>query len=261
MSNPADWLAGVRLVDLTVPLSPEHPCWWPGNIPLGVQRVGWYDNAAAPYFNRLLTLEEHTGTHMDAPAHFIPDPLLGFPRATPAGAVTAERVGLEQLIVPAAVLDATDLIDAGEPGISPRITRARLEAWEAQHGALRRGEGLLIYTGWTDRYYLPLPAGRRHADIPVLEGTVGAWPALEIDALEYVAERGAVLVGCDCPSVGTLDTIVECHYAGLGRGLVFIENLTALGQLPARGALFMFLPLKLVGGSGAPGRAAALVPA
>ena len=54
--------------------------------------------------------------------------------------------------------------------------------------------------------------------------------------------------------------VANVHRIGLGAGIVFVENLTGLHQVPATGAWLVFLPLKLVGGSGAPGRAVALVP-
>jgi kynurenine formamidase len=90
---------------------------------------------------------------------------------------------------------------------------------------------------------------------------VPPWPGLEREALEYVADRGVVLFGTDTPSAGPLDTVAECHVTALSRNLVVVENLTGLAQLPPRGALFCFLPLKIVGGSGAPGRAVAFLPA
>jgi kynurenine formamidase len=56
------------------------------------------------------------------------------------------------------------------------------------------------------------------------------------------------------------DIAIETHYAALGRGMPFVESLTNLGVLLPRGAIFIFLPLKIVGGSGAPERAIALIP-
>ncbi len=251
-------LLGSRIIDLTVPLSPDYPGWWPSSHPLTVARTDWYDNPRAPYFNRLVTLDEHTGTHMDAPAHFIPDPALGLPNATVAGKITTEKVELERLIVLAAVLNCSDLLDSGAPGISPVIERSRLEDFEKRTGKLNRGEGLLLYTGWSDRYYRKFPEGRAYAEMAA-ERTSPGWPVLEAGALEYALDRGVTLVGTDCPSVGAAQSGIENHVAGLGRAAIFIESLINLGQLPARDSLFVFLPLALIGGSGAPGRAIAFV--
>jgi len=53
----------------------------------------------------------------------------------------------------------------------------------------------------------------------------------------------------------------EAHAAGLAHGLVYVESLARLSELPVRGAIFAFLPLAVRGGSGAPGRAIGLVAA
>ncbi|MCE0484693.1 MAG: cyclase family protein [Methylacidiphilales bacterium] len=249
-----------RWVDLSVPLSAEHPAHWPGNIPMSVRQLGWYDNLKEPYFNRLLTMEEHTGTHFDAPPHFIPAPELGFARAAEAGRQTVEQVPIEALIKPACVIDASDLIGHAENGKSPRVTLARVKAWEESNGTLTAQDAVLLRTGWTDRFYRPGTDGKFHGNAPVLEKSVPAWPAPDREALGYLIDKGVKLFGTDCPSAGLLDEIVECHYLALGAGLLFVENLTNLAALPPRGAVFFFLPLKIVGGSGSPGRAIAAVP-
>jgi isatin hydrolase len=212
--------------------------------------LSWYDEPEAPYFNRLLTLEEHTGTHMDAPAHFIPPP-----------APTTERVALDRLVGPAAVIEVGDLAVGGDAGCSPRVEAERVEDWERKHGLLVPEDIVLLRTGWSDRHYRRLPEGDRYAKRPVVDRDVPAWPALSRQALMLIADRGVTVIGADCPSVGALDEIETMHRDGLGRGLVFIENLIGLHRLPPRGALFVFLPLKLHGGSGAPGRAVAFLDA
>jgi kynurenine formamidase len=227
---------------------------------MSVRRLGWYDNTEAPYFNRLLTMEEHTGTHFDAPPHFIPAPDLGFPRAAESGRQTVEQVPVETLIKRACVIDGGDLIGQGDNGVSPRVTLDRVKAWESDNGALTKDDAVLLRTGWTDRFYHSGAAGKAHGDAPVLEKSVPAWPAPDREVLALLVERGVRLFGTDCPSAGLLDDIVECHYLALGAGLLFVENLTNLAMLPARGAVFIFLPLKIVGGSGSPGRAIAGVP-
>ncbi len=249
-----------RWVDLSVPLSPEHPGHWPGNIPLSVRRLGWYDNLKEPYFNRLLTLEEHTGTHFDAPPHFIPAPELGFSKAAASGRQTVEQIPVDALIKPACVIDGGDLIGQAENGKSPRLTLDRVKEWERTNGGLTARDAVLLRTGWTDKFYRTGAEGAAHGDAPVLDKSVPAWPAPDREALAYFIEKGIGLFGTDCPSGGLLDEIVECHYLALGAGLLFVENLTNLAELPPRGAVFFFLPLKLVGGSGSPGRAVAALP-
>jgi isatin hydrolase len=69
---------------------------------------------------------------------------------------------------------------------------------------------------------------------------------------------GACL-GVDTPSVGAAEDARPAHVAGLAHGVVFVEGLANLSELPVRGGLFAFLPLAIRGGSGAPGRAVCLV--
>lgn len=66
-------------------------------------------------------------------------------------------------------------------------------------------------------------------------------------------------VGIDAPSVGSVDDGAAVHQEALSRGMCFIEMLTNLGTLPVRGAFFVFLPLKIEGSSGGPGRAIAFL--
>jgi isatin hydrolase len=240
-------LEGVRVVDLSVPVAPEYPV-WPGNPPVVLETLRSYDEG---HFNRVLSGDEHIGTHWDAPAHFIPDP-------ETQGLWTSEGIALDRLVVPAAVLDACELVGQGEAHISPKVTRERIVRWENDHGALAEGDALLLRTDWTDRYYRAAPEGRAYAE-GVLAGELPPWPGLTVDAMQHIADRGVILFGTDTPSAGPLDTVVECHVAALSRNLVVVENLIGLGQLPTRGALFCFLPLKIVGGSGAPGRAVGFV--
>ncbi|MDP9425621.1 MAG: hypothetical protein M3P37_06180 [Actinomycetota bacterium] len=67
-------------------------------------------------------------------------------------------------------------------------------------------------------------------------------------------------IGIDAPSIGSAHDGVPVHQEGLSRGLRYVEILTNLGELPVRGAFFVFLPLKIGGSSGGPGRAIAFLP-
>src|SRR6266508_4288212 len=128
-----------ELVDLTVVLAEDFPCWWPAHMPYQQKTFNYFaDQLQAPqpvrsragaYHTRWLLIDEHTGTHFDAPTHFIPPPGSGLPEAGEAGEVSADRVPLEQLIGPAAVIDAPEEADAA-PGTSPFIEPGDVRAWE-----------------------------------------------------------------------------------------------------------------------------------
>jgi isatin hydrolase len=242
---------GLRLVDLSVRIAPDLPAVWPGNPDVRLEALHDYDGPER-VFNRLLTADEHVGTHWDAPAHFLPD-------FAGRGLFATDEVPLERLVAPAAVLDATELRDGAEPGRSPRVTAAHVLAHERAHGRLAAGDAVLLRSGWSDDHYRPFPAGRRFAEA-VIAGELAPWPALGEDACALLVERGAGLVGFDAPSAGAFDDVAAAHRILLAANVVLVENLTGLGALPPRGATFVFLPLKLAGGSGAPGRAIGLVP-
>lgn len=85
------------------------------------------------------------------------------------------------------------------------------------------------------------------------------WPALDPEAAILLAERGVSTIGIDAPSMGAAEDGAPVHQEALSRGLLFVEMLTQLESLPVRGALFVFLPLKIAGASGGSGRAVALL--
>jgi kynurenine formamidase len=176
------------------------------------------------------------------------------------GVVTADRVPLMQFLGPAAVIDAQALSGQGAPGESPAITREFIEDWEHRNGRLQPEDVVLFCTGWTDRFYRVFPEGRAFAFDAVIKKNKPGWPAPDAEAMRHVVGRGVKIAGIDGGAMGGLPDDSPPHYVGLGAGMVFVERLINLTVLPARGAYFIFLPLKCEGGSGAPGRAIAFKP-
>lgn len=265
-------LPGHQLVDLSLTLAEDMPCHWSTHQPFQHKTWTWfsttrrpeaaiYNREGAPYTTRWMALDEHTGTHFDAPSHFIPPPGSGLPGAGAAGEITAEKVPLQQLSGPAAVIDVSSLAaGAGEPGVSPLVGPEFLTDWEEKHGRLRPPQVVLLRTGW-DRHYLRGPEGSGYLyDIVVTQRKPG-WPSPGPEFLDLLLERGIRCVGIDAPSMGSAHDGATAHVHALSTGAVFVECLTGLGQLPPTGAWFCFLPLKVEGGTGAPGRAIAFAPA
>jgi kynurenine formamidase len=222
--------------------------------------LNWYKDARGPFFTRLLSIEEHLGTHVDAPAHFIPDAKYELPHTTPYGGVTVEQLELEQMMGPADVIDMTHLTDTGPNGESPIITVDDVQRWETRFGQIAAHDIVIFRTDWTDRHYKKGPAGSRMGYDPIITKTAPAWPAPSAETMTYLVDLGVHCVGIDNHSMGLLQADAETHWAGLGRGTVFVERLTNLGLLPPRGAFFLFLPLKVEAAGGGPGRAIAFVP-
>lgn len=262
---------GYEVIDLSLLLAEDLPCYWGTHLPFQHKTWNWFatrrDPAAnvhsrsGPYATRWMAIDEHTGTHVDAPNHFIPPDGSGLPYAGPAGAISVEHVPLDQLMGPAAVIDVTALAGiGGQPGVSPLIEPERVIAWEEEHGRLRPDEVVLFRTGWDQRYQRGT-AGQDYVYEVVVTQRRPGWPAPDVPVMELLLERGVRCVGIDAPSMGPAHEGQPVHVCALRTGAVFVECLTGLNHLPARGAWFCFLPLKVEGGTGSPGRAVAWVPA
>lgn len=261
---------GARVVDLTLLLAEELPCWWSTHMPFQQKTFSYFDDRgdaarrvisrSGAYQTRWLLVDEHTGTHVDAPAHFFPEPDTGLPGADEIGSVTTEQIPLEQMMGPAVVIDVPGDLPGGAPGVSPVIPPGLIERFEAAHGPIRPGEVVLFRSGW-DRHYSAGEAGSAYCFDPVVAKTVPGWPAPEPPAMRALIERGVRCVGTDSPSMGSTHDGAPVHREGLGAGLAFVEALGRLEQLPARGAFFCFAPINLARGTGAPGRAFAWLPA
>jgi kynurenine formamidase len=262
-------LSGDRIVDLTVTLSERLPLTWPEHVPFALESWSWFEEAElptgrmtrslGPYVTHFFILDEHAGTHADAPSHYYAPPASGLPNAAPQGEKSAEALDLAKLIGPTAVIDVRHLDGQAEPGTSPPITVEHLEAWEEEHGRFQPGEIVLLLTGWS-RHCVAGEAGRAFLHEPVVLQSRPAWPAPEAAVAVHLHERGVATIGIDAPSIGSAEEGNEVHRAGLSREMVFVEGLTNLDLLPPRGASFAFLPLKIEGASGAPGRAIAVLP-
>ncbi len=262
--------AGARVVDLSLTLAPELPGSWPGALPFRHFVEHWFEETGddisvrlcgnnAPYRSHGLVIDEHTGTHFDAPAHFLAAEDSGLPMAHPMGAVTGDRVDPAQFLGTAAVIDVSDLVGGSPLGISPLIRPRRVHEWEAAHKRLSPGDVVLFRSGW-DARYLPGRAGGEYIRRPIDFRDADAWPAPDVDTMELLDERGVRCVGTDGASMGPAHDGAPTHIAGLSHGMVFVECLAALGELPPYGAYFIFLPVKVARSSGGPGRAIAILP-
>ena len=183
-----------------------------------------------------LTISEHSGTHMDAPLHFVPEGPAHY---------GADGIPLERLVGRAATIDATAL-GPDEPLLGPE----RIRAWEEEHGPLEPGDRVLVRYGWAERWATGRE-GRRFLE---------DWPGLSGEAAEYLVEKGVALVGCDTLAVDAAGSEENpAHHVLLGNEVYVVENLKNLEALPPF-CLFLALPLKIKDGSGSPVRAVALVP-
>jgi kynurenine formamidase len=262
-------LSGRQVIDLTVTLAEDMPANWPTHMPFQRKVYNWYEprrdqiqpihGFRGPYHTAWLVLDEHCGTHVDAPAHFVAPPDSGAAVSGEVGRITAEQLDLSKLMGPAAVIDASDLTEQGRDGVCVEITTDRVRRWEDEHGALRPGEIVLFRTGW-DQRFRPMPeGGNEYVFDPFILHQGTSWPTPDVDCIGYLYDKGIETIGLDGVSVGPAHNGVPHHQFGLAKGMLYLELLANLDKLPARGAYFIFLPLKIHGGSAGPGRAIALV--
>ena len=241
---------GARVVDLTQPLSERTPVLkLPepfANTPhLSRRDLSRYDDAGPAWAWTVLELGEHTGTHFDAPIHWI----------TGRDGEDVASVPASRLVGPAVVIDLTAEV-AQDPGTL--LTVAHIEAFEAEHGRIPEGAWVLLRTGWdarADDEEAFLNAG---PDGPVTPGPdVGAsrWLAQE----RGIAGFGVETVGIDAGAAGGFDPPFPVHNFVLGAGRYGLTQLANLAELPPTGALIVVAPLKLVDGTGSPSRVLALI--
>ncbi|TVY11291.1 cyclase family protein [Paenibacillus cremeus] len=180
-----------------------------------------------------LILNEHTGTHMDATAHFIQE-------GHPAHRYMAETE-ITQFFGRALTLDFSHYEAKDTVSLEEIVT------WEQQNGSIETGDIVLLRFGW-DRYWTP-----RTVDHPYTK----SWPGLGGEAAEYLAGKRVKAVGCDTLAIdSSFASGTPAHYALLGNGVNIIENLTRLEQILGESFVFAF-PLKIKEGSGSPIRALA----
>lgn len=237
----------VRYVDLTHDLSSESVFWPTGpafrldKVADGVTDQGYY------YASNNYSGSEHGGTHIDAPVHFA------------QGKWTVDQIPLDRLIGSAIVLDVSA---ASAANADYQVSVADFTAWEQAHGQIEPDSIVLIRTDFAKRWpnaqtYLGT-AERGEGAVPKLH-----FPGLHPDAAKWLAEtRRVKAVGLDTASIDFgQSTLYESHQTLYRQNIPAFENLTALDQLPPRGAVVYALPIKIKGGSGGPLRAIAVVPA
>jgi kynurenine formamidase len=248
-----DLTAGrIRVVDLTQTLSPDFPtitlppemgqAW-----PFRIEEISRYDErGSASYWNNV-SFSEHTGTHFDAPIHWISG------RDLPNNAV--DTIPPADFIAPAAVIDCSKE-SAKDPDFLLSVDFVK--AWEKKHGKIAPRAWVLMRTDWSK---IADPAAYQNFD-----ETGQHTPGPDPDVVQFlVKERdvigfGTETIGTDAGQAFHLKPPYPCHYYMHGAGRYGLQCLTNLDQLPPTGAVIFAAPLKIKRGSGSPLRVLALVP-
>jgi kynurenine formamidase len=240
----------VEVIDLTAPLSSSTPTLqlppqFGQTAKFEFEEISRYDERGPAWYWNNFRTGEHTGTHFDAPKHWI-------------SAQDGEDVASappRRLVGPAAVLDFSEQA-AANPDFLLEVDDIR--AWESEHGPLPDGGWLLYRTGWDAR------SASQEAFLNADEDGPHT-PGMSVECAHWLAEQSPVVglgvetVGTDAGAAAGFDPMFPCHTLMHGAGKYGLTQLQNLAQLPPVGAVIIVSPLKIVGGSGSPARVLALV--
>ena len=214
----------MKIIDLTLPVSDKIPT-FPGSPQPNF--IPWENIKEDGYNLEVLFLSSHTGTHMDAPHHFLEK-----------GAKIHE-ISLKKLVSEAALIQCRK--NGGQS-----ITKTDIQKFEKNHRKIENFSSVIFYTGWQKnlqkKYYFTKN------------------PGLSVSAAKYLASKKISLVGIDSPSIDLgKDPKFSVHQVFAKKGILIVENLASLDEIKSPTFHLVVLPLKLKNATGSPVRAIAFV--
>ena len=243
----------LKVVDLTQPLGPETPViglppMFASSPGVSMEVISRFDDKGPGWYWNTITMGEHTGTHFDAPVHWITG------KDLPDNA--CDTIPAKRFVGPACVVDVTRQAEADPDFL---LMPEDVIAWETAHGRIPSGAWVLLRTGWSTRTgaraFLNVRDDGPHT--PGFHRSTSELLAHDRDVLGV----GVETVGTDAGQAGTFDPPFPNHATMHGAGKFGLASLTNLDQLPPVGAVVIAAPLKIVGGSGSPLRVLAITPA
>ncbi|WP_326522983.1 cyclase family protein [Sphingomonas sp.] len=252
LTQLANAIAGnaITVVDLTQPLSEDTPLLvlpepFGQTAAFSRQEISRYDDRGVAWYWNNFTVGEHTGTHFDAPIHWVTG------RDLPDN--TVDTIDPANFIAPAVVLDCSAQC-AENPDFV--LTRETIQAWETVHGRIEPGNWIFFRTDWS----------KRVGDAYTNRRDDGAHtPGPDPEACRFLIEDrdahgfGVETIGTDAGQAHLMDPAYPAHTLFHGAGRYGLQCLQNLDKLPPKGALIVSAPLKIAGGSGSPLRVLALV--
>jgi len=243
----------LTIVDLTQPLGPDTPVI--GLPPIfaaspgaTIDVISKYDEKGPAWYWNTLRFGEHTGTHFDAPIHWVTGKDL---RDN-----ACDTIPVRRFVGPACVIDI-ERETAANPDFL--VTPEGIAGWEAEHGRIPAGSWVLLRTGWSRRkgaaHFLNVGSDGPHS--PGFDASASRLLAYERDVLGV----GVETIGTDAGQAATFDPPFPNHTIMHGAGRFGLASLCNLDRLPPVGAVVIAAPLKIVNGSGSPLRVLAIVPA
>jgi len=248
--NTAISSGAVKVIDLTHTLDPEFPVLvlppeFEQCAPFKIEELSRYDERGPAWYWRNFSCNEHTGTHFDAPIHWVTG------KDLPNSSV--DTINPQGFVRTACVLDFSKEAAADADFI---LTIDNIRDWEKQNGEIPKGNWALFRTDWSHRSgaeYLNLRDDGAHS------------PGPDAGAIQYLIEErdvigfGVETIGTDAGQAGAFDPPFPAHALLHGAGRFGLQCLRNLDQLPPQGALIVAPPLKIKQGSGSPLRVLAFV--
>ena len=245
-------LAGgsIEVVDLTAPLSSQTPVialppQFAQTARFELEELSRYDDRGPAWYWNNFSTGEHTGTHLDAPVHWV----------TGKDGLDVSQAPMSTLVGPVAVIDKTAEA-AADPDFLLEVDHVR--AWEDEHGPLPEGGWLLYRTGWDAR-------SESQQEFLNADDTGPHTPGISPECARWLADKAPVIglgvetVGTDAGTAHSFDPPFPCHAALMGSGKYGLTQLQNLALLPPTGVVLLTAPLPIVSGSGSPARVLALV--
>lgn len=242
----------IHIIDLTQTLSERFPTL---QLPeqfgqaqgFKKEAISCYDEKGPGWYWNNFSCSEHTGTHFDAPAHWI----TGREHAQN----TVDTIDLAAFIGPAVVVDASREVQENPDWL---LTVDYLKSWEQQHGEISPGSWLLFRTDWSKKAedaqaFLNMRDDGAHTPGPTQEAV--EWLIHE----RRVRGFGVETINTDAGQSWRWSLPYPCHTLMHGANKYGLQCLTQLDKLPVRGAVLIAAPLKIEQGSGSPLRVLALV--
>jgi kynurenine formamidase len=241
----------IEIIDLTTPLSSATPILklpapFANTSRFRLEELSRYDDRGPAWYWNDIHTGEHTGTHLDAPVHWV----------TGRNGPDVSQAPVGTLVNAAAVIDATAFVGE-DPDFLLEVEHIR--AWQDEHGPLPDGGWLLYRTGWDSRGDDPAAFANADENGPHT-------PGVSVECARWLAQEsplagfGVETVGTDAGAAAGFDPPFACHHFLLGADKWGLTSLRNLALLPATGSLLVVSPLPIVGGSGSPARVLALVP-
>ena len=214
----------MKVIDLTLTISENIPTFLGSPKP---NFINWENIEKDGYNLELLFLSTHTGTHIDAPYHFLK-------KGQKIHQITTKRLVTETVLIK--IMKDSD----------QSITKTDIEKFEKKYGKIDDGSTVIFHTGWQKNlekksYFLKNPG-------------------LAISAAKYLSSKKINLVGIDSPSIDLgKDKKFSVHHILAKNGILIVENLANLEKIHSEKFHLIVAPLKLKNATGSPVRAMALV--